>query len=144
MTMKVFYRRLLETGIIVSEVFTNMARNNELRDDWMDSESEGDTYAELTSIAEDIEDSMNETERDNCSYETIREMARERILKEYGNPKEVYTIEYIPSLDTSVLFKDTKNDDGDVIKVELLSWIFGKAEKKEDFEGHIREYAAYF
>ncbi len=97
MKMNEVYGRLMETAIIVSEVFQSLIRCGKVNDDFLYSESETDTYASLCSIAEDIEDKlseMNEDERDRHGIEDIREWAEERILKEYGN-EDTYKIRYI-------------------------------------------------
>ncbi len=101
MKMNEVYGRLMETAIIVSEVFQNLIRSEKLDEDSLYSESETETFASLCSIAEDIEDElseMNEDERDRHGIEDIREWAEERILKEYGCKEEheaTYKIRYI-------------------------------------------------
>ena len=101
MKMNEVYGRLMETAIIVSEVFQNLLRSKKIDEDFLYSESETDTYASLCMIAENIEDElleMNEDERDRHGIEDIREWAEERILKEYGCKEEhedIYKIRYI-------------------------------------------------
>ena len=58
--------------------------------------------------------------------------------------RDVYTIEYIDNTDISILFKDTQNADGNTKEIELVAWLFGKADSVADFDGHMREYTAHF
>lgn len=87
MKMNELYGRLMETAIIVSEVFYTMLLKGELDEGRYMGEGEYDTYEELKNISENIEDiltSMDETERDTHGVEDIREWARERIIDAYG------------------------------------------------------------
>lgn len=76
--------QMMETAMIVCEIFTNLQHKEMLSEDYVYGESESDTYATLTAYALEIEKQNTE---DNPLYvEDIREKAEEMILKDYGKP----------------------------------------------------------
>ena len=76
--------QMMETAMIVSEIFANLNHKEMLNEDYVYGESESDTYATLTGYALEIEKQNTE---DNPLYiEDIREKAEEMILKDYGKP----------------------------------------------------------
>ena len=84
--------QMMETSLIVSEVFMNLLYNgDEINEDYIYGESESDTYSELVDIALEIE-RINQTEKE-MYVEDIKEKAEELILKKYGKPAlRTYTI----------------------------------------------------
>ena len=78
--------QMLETALIVSEVFTNLLVQSELDENYVYGESESDTYATLTGYVLDIE--KENTEETPLYIEDIREIAEDRILKDYGKKKK--------------------------------------------------------
>lgn len=89
MKIKEVYQHLMETAIIVSEVFQKLMRSGKLDEDYiLHRERETVTYATLRRIAEDIEDEMselNEDESGRLGAEAIRRLAENHILIEYGD-----------------------------------------------------------
>ena len=77
--------QMLETAMIVSDVFVNLNHRDDLDEDIVYGESESDTYSNLIGIALDIE--KENTEETPLYMEDIREIATDKILKIYGKKK---------------------------------------------------------
>ncbi len=119
------YGRLIETAIIVSEVFQNLLRRGRLDESKYYGEGECDTYATLKEIAENIESALfdvSEEERDKYGIEDIRELAEERILEAYGRRNKSviqFSVDTTTECNTDYICDALKKANIDVLGVEL-------------------------
>ena len=81
--------QMMETSLIVSEVFCSKLITGKINGDYVFGEGEGDTYDTLIGITLEIE---NKNAVGDMPYPDIREMAEELILKEYS-PLKKYSVQ---------------------------------------------------